>query len=316
MRGGADVIFQATFFDGRWRGHADFLFKRPDRPSPALGEWSYDIADTKLARSVKAGAILQMCVYASLLEGLQGIAPEWLYVITGDGVKHPHRTDDFSSYFRWVRARFDARVTRRTRGRAGRRRTRTRSTIVASAVWYPMCIDRRRADDHLSIVAGMRRLDTERLTAAGVPTLAGLAVLRARPCDRGDRPPTADPDPRTGAPATSEAGDRRVRLRADPTRSGRHRPRPQRPARAIAVGPLLRHRGRSVGDGGRPRIPARGRRGGRRSAALPRHLGDDPRRRRRPRSSASSGSSSSASTPTPRCTSTTTAATSRAPSSA
>ena len=40
-----------------------------------------------------------------------------------------------------------------------------------------MCIDRRRADDHLSIVAGMRRLDTERLTAAGVPTLAGLAVL-------------------------------------------------------------------------------------------------------------------------------------------
>ena len=82
MRSGADVIFQATFFDGRWRGHADFLFKRPDRPSPVLGGWSYDIADTKLARSVKGGAILQMCVYADLLEGLQRLAPEWLYVIT------------------------------------------------------------------------------------------------------------------------------------------------------------------------------------------------------------------------------------------
>ena len=45
MRDGADVIFQATFFDGRWRGHADFLFKRPDRASPVLGSWSYDIAD-------------------------------------------------------------------------------------------------------------------------------------------------------------------------------------------------------------------------------------------------------------------------------
>ena len=32
-----------------------FLFKRADRPSPALGSWSYDVADTKLARSVKAG---------------------------------------------------------------------------------------------------------------------------------------------------------------------------------------------------------------------------------------------------------------------
>ena len=96
MRSGADVIFQATFFDGRWRGHADFLFKRDDRPSPALGSWSYDVADTKLARSVKAGAILQMCVYADLLEKLQGIAPEWLYVITGDRTMHGHRTDPIS----------------------------------------------------------------------------------------------------------------------------------------------------------------------------------------------------------------------------
>ena len=176
MRSGADVIFQATFFDGRWRGHADFLFKRPDRPSPLLGAWSYDIADTKLARSVKGGAILQMCVYANLLERLQGVAPEWLYVITGDRVRHRHRTDDFSAYFRYVRARFDARVTA---GLAGGPAGTYPNPVDHCRVctWYPMCIDRRRADDHLSIVAGMRRLDTERLTAAGVPTLASLAVL-------------------------------------------------------------------------------------------------------------------------------------------
>ena len=91
MRDGADVIFQATFFDGRWRGHADFLFKRPDRPARRSATGATTSRDTKLARSVKAGAILQMCVYADLLEGLQGIAPEWLYVITGDRVRHPHR---------------------------------------------------------------------------------------------------------------------------------------------------------------------------------------------------------------------------------
>ena len=28
-----DVIFQGTFFDGRWRGHPDFLVRRDDRPS-------------------------------------------------------------------------------------------------------------------------------------------------------------------------------------------------------------------------------------------------------------------------------------------
>ena len=59
MRAGADVIYQATFFDGRWRGHADFLL-RVETPSE-LGDWSYEVADTKLARRAKAGAILQVC---------------------------------------------------------------------------------------------------------------------------------------------------------------------------------------------------------------------------------------------------------------
>ena len=54
---------------------------------------SYDIADTKLSRGVKAAAIIQMCVYADLLERLQGVKPETVYVVTGDGVEHPHRLD-------------------------------------------------------------------------------------------------------------------------------------------------------------------------------------------------------------------------------
>jgi predicted RecB family nuclease len=176
MRAGADVVFQATFFDGRWRGHADFLFKRQDRRSPILGDWSYDVADTKLARSVKAGAILQMCVYADLLGRLQGIAPEWLEVITGDGVGHPYRTDDFSAYFRYVRSRFDERISAGLEGIA----VETYPEPVDHCrvcTWLPDCIGRRRSDDHLSIVAGARRIDRERLTAAGISTLAGLAAL-------------------------------------------------------------------------------------------------------------------------------------------
>jgi len=58
MAEGADVIYQATFFDGRWRGHADFLLRRDDRPG--RWAWSYDVADTKLARRMKVAALLQM----------------------------------------------------------------------------------------------------------------------------------------------------------------------------------------------------------------------------------------------------------------
>ena len=73
MRDGADVIYQATFFDGTWRGHADFLL-RVENPSD-LGSWSYEVADTKLARKAKAGAILQVCSYVDLLVKVQGTPP-------------------------------------------------------------------------------------------------------------------------------------------------------------------------------------------------------------------------------------------------
>ena len=43
--------------------------------------------------------------------------------------------------------------------------------------WWTLCIDRRRADDHLSLVANITRSNRRRLVASGVDTLEGLAVL-------------------------------------------------------------------------------------------------------------------------------------------
>jgi len=172
MRQGADVIFQATFFDGRWRGHADFLY-RTDRPSD-LGDYRYDIADTKLSRGVKAAAIIQMCVYADLLTRLQGVPPETVYVVTGDGEEHPHRLSDYAAYFRHARARFEQRVLE---GPAARETYPDPVSHCQVCVWYPTCIQRRRDDDHPSIVAGMRRVDTERFKAAEVRTLTQIARL-------------------------------------------------------------------------------------------------------------------------------------------
>jgi predicted RecB family nuclease len=52
---GADVIYQATFFDGTWRGHADFLLRVDDATKPSrFGPYHYEVADSKLARHVKA----------------------------------------------------------------------------------------------------------------------------------------------------------------------------------------------------------------------------------------------------------------------
>jgi uncharacterized protein len=173
MRRGEDVIFQATFFDGRWRGHADFLLRRGDRPSK-LGDWSYDVADTKLAHRVKAAAIVQMCVYADLLERLQGVPPETVSVVTGDGTSHPHRLYDYAAYYRAAKARFEERVF----GNGSPSATYPEPVDHCRVcTWWPVCIDRRRADDHLSLVANITRSQRRRLVEDGVPTLEALAEL-------------------------------------------------------------------------------------------------------------------------------------------
>ena len=64
--------------------HADFLLRvdAPDRPS-RWGDYHYEVAVTKLARHVKAGAVLQICTYVEMLTAVQGIDPVEFHVVLG-----------------------------------------------------------------------------------------------------------------------------------------------------------------------------------------------------------------------------------------
>ncbi len=109
---GAEVIFQACFYDGTWLGFADFLLRVQD-PRARSG-FSYEVADTKLARRAKASALLQMCVYSELLTAIQGAPPEYMHVVLGGKSREQatFRTADFMAYYRAVKARFEEDVGR------------------------------------------------------------------------------------------------------------------------------------------------------------------------------------------------------------
>ena len=85
MRDGAEVIAQATFVDGRWRGRADFLLK-VDRPTQ-LGAWGYEPLDAKLARAEKPTYVLQLCFYSERVAAIQGAPPEHTHVLLGPLVR-------------------------------------------------------------------------------------------------------------------------------------------------------------------------------------------------------------------------------------
>jgi uncharacterized protein len=87
MRAGSEVISQATFVNGPWRGRADFLMRSPGASN--LGSWSYEALDAKLAREEKPTYVLQLCFYSDGIASVQGRRPEHMHVLLGIG-EQPH----------------------------------------------------------------------------------------------------------------------------------------------------------------------------------------------------------------------------------
>ncbi len=192
MRGGADVVYQATFFDETWRGHADFLLRvdhAAGEASSAFGAWHYEVADTKLARHVTAGAVLQVCAYVDQLTRIQGVRPEHLHVALGGSARETValRVDDFMAYYRRVKADFLAAADESRVGPPAYPPAATYPEPVQHCDvcrWWTDCSDRRRADDDLSLVAGISARQRRGLKG-GIPgeqpgriaTRRGLAAL-------------------------------------------------------------------------------------------------------------------------------------------
>jgi len=176
MRAGAEVIYQGVLFDGVcWRGHSDFL-RRVETPS-ALGSFSYEVADTKLARRVEPYFLLQLCFYSELVEMIQGVAPEWMHVVLGTRESQSFRVAEFAAYYRSVKHGFESVVD------AGLSSTYPEPVEhCALCSWEEHCAAQREADDHLSLVARIQRSQRTRLVEQEISTVSQLAV--AEPTDR------------------------------------------------------------------------------------------------------------------------------------
>ena len=170
MRGGADYVYQAVFFSEGWRGIADFL-ERIDRPS-ALGAWSYQVLDTKLARHPRPEHALQLSFYSQALEQTQHLAPDLAYVVLGTRERVPIRLADVTAYFRRVRQRFGTAV-------AARAATGPYPCHHCSFCDFRgLCEDQLEREDHVVRVAGIQRSQVKRLFVGGINTLTALAETR------------------------------------------------------------------------------------------------------------------------------------------
>ncbi|WFU23650.1 TM0106 family RecB-like putative nuclease [Bradyrhizobium sp. CB1717] len=170
---GDPVIVQAALHGGIWSGRADVLL-RIERSS-GLGAWSYEVIDTKLARETKGNTVLQISLYSDLLREMQGLEPESAYVVTPgtNYVPEQYRISDYAAYYRHVRASLERAVS------DGETASAYPEPIGHCEIcrWRRHCDEQRRADDHMSLVAGISKSQIGELERRGIDTTAALARM-------------------------------------------------------------------------------------------------------------------------------------------
>ena len=188
LKSGAEVVFQATFFDPSQRagdpkardpeigfiGFADFLQRMPDG--------AYEVQDTKLARKAKVTALMQLAAYAEQLERIGVAVSEVATLILGDGARSRHRIADIAPVFRERRARLHHILLERARvvGSDGRRESGAplawaTEGIVACGRCEVCTPEVERTRDPL-LIASIRSTQREALLAAGLSTIDAVAM--------------------------------------------------------------------------------------------------------------------------------------------
>lgn len=173
MSNGANIIVQAALRSDGFVGRADIL-RRVEKPS-LLGNWSYEIIDTKLSRETKGDSILQLCLYADLLSEIQGDPPEYIYIVAPWSNFEPQvfRFNDYAAYYRKVKAGALKAVQL---GGLSATYPEPKSHCDICR-WRAECDERRRSDDHLCLVANISKNQIAELKRNGVETVKDLSQL-------------------------------------------------------------------------------------------------------------------------------------------
>lgn len=97
MKNGVDVIYQAYLESENFHGYADFLVRTPGASN--LGNYHYEVWDTKLSTKAKPEFIIQLCCYAEMLQFIQGECSQDITVVLGNGSQEKYKIKNYFHYY-------------------------------------------------------------------------------------------------------------------------------------------------------------------------------------------------------------------------
>ena len=172
LRAGTEVIYQGSFFDGRFNGRSDFLVKDD--------EGRYAVVDTKLARQAKVTALLQIAGYAEQLANAGVPIAEHARLLLGNGEMVEYRLSDLLPVYRDRRDRLEFVLYEH-------------HAELTPAIWgdgrfaacgrCDTCTAEVETHRDLLLVAGLLTTQRAALQSVGISTIDQLAACNERPAE-------------------------------------------------------------------------------------------------------------------------------------
>lgn len=174
MQAGRAVIYQGVLAAGQFAGRTDFLVKVPGKSK--LGDFHYEVWDTKLSKKAKPYFVVQLCCYAEMLERIQERCPEHVKIVLGDCSEMQFSTRDYIHFYHQLKnsfLQFQAQFAREippddlTAGTYSRWKTVSESMLVSR--------------DDLARIANIRKAQIQKLKNSGIDTMRKLVMAEDNP---------------------------------------------------------------------------------------------------------------------------------------
>lgn len=169
MQAGRAVIYQGVLASGQFAGRSDFLVKVPGKSK--LGDFHYEVWDTKLSKKAKPYFVVQLCCYAEMLEKIQERCPESLKIVLGDCSEMEFPSRDYIYFYQQLKKSF-------LQFQASFAKDAPPDDLVAGTYsrWKTMSESMLEERDDLTRIANIRKAQIERLKKSGIDTLTKLAT--------------------------------------------------------------------------------------------------------------------------------------------
>lgn len=167
MQQGYEVIAQAYLVHESFAGYADFLVKVQGQS--LLGNYHYEVWDTKLAHQVKPTYLIQLCCYAEMLKHIQGILPKFVTVALGKGEPEKFKTIDCFAYYQAIKKAF------LQQQQSEIKYLPNPANYKNWGQWSQYAQNLLKEKDHIFQVANISYRQMQKLQAANIHTLLALA---------------------------------------------------------------------------------------------------------------------------------------------